>query len=64
MKGPRLARLLFRPTRVETGAPLSVRSRLMEEDREGEPAGPAADWSDYAMAAVMIGISLLVFLFR
>jgi hypothetical protein len=45
-----------------------MRSRLMEEDREGEPAGPAADWSDYAMAAVvavvMLGIPLLAFLFR
>ena len=49
-------------------APISMRSRLMEEDREGEPAGPAADWSDYAMAAVvaavMLGIPLLAFLFR
>ena len=40
----------------------------MEEDCEGEPAGPAADWSDYAMAAVvaavMLGIPLLAFLFR
>jgi hypothetical protein len=43
-------------------------SRLMEEGREGEPAGPAADWSDYAMAAVVaavtLGIPLLVLLFR
>jgi hypothetical protein len=48
--------------------PLSVRSRLMEEGRESEPAGPAADWSDYAMAAVVaavvLGIPLLAFLFR
>ena len=46
----------------------TVRSRLMEEDREGEPAGPAADWSDYAMAAVVavviLGIPLLALLFR
>ena len=45
-----------------------MRSCLMEEDREGEPAGPTADWSDYAMAAVvaavMLGITLLAFLFR
>jgi hypothetical protein len=36
----------------------------MEEDREGEPAGPTADWSDYAMAMVVLGIPLLAFLFR
>jgi hypothetical protein len=40
----------------------------MEKDREGESAGPAADWSDYAMAtvvaAVVLGLPLLAFLFR
>jgi hypothetical protein len=40
----------------------------MEKDREGKPAGPAADWSDLAMAAVVtvviLGIPLLAFLFR
>ena len=40
----------------------------MEDDREGEPAGPAADWSDYAMAAVVaavvLGIPLLFLIFR
>jgi hypothetical protein len=40
----------------------------MDKDREDEPAGPAADWSDYAMAAlvtvVVLGIPLLAFLFR
>jgi hypothetical protein len=40
----------------------------MEEDREGEPAGPAADWSDYAMAAVVamvvLGMPLLLLTFR
>ena len=45
-----------------------MRSRLMEEDRESEPAEPAADWSDYAIAAVvaavMLGIPLLAFLFQ
>jgi hypothetical protein len=39
----------------------------MKEDREGEPAGPAADWSDYAMAAVVaavvLGLPLLFLLF-
>jgi hypothetical protein len=36
----------------------------MEEDREGEPAGPVVDWSDYAMAAVVVlGIPLLFLLF-
>jgi hypothetical protein len=35
----------------------------MEEDREGEPAGPAADWSDYVMAVVLLGIPLLLLLF-
>jgi hypothetical protein len=45
-----------------------MRPRLMQEDREGEPAGPTADWSDYAMAAVVamvvLGIPLLFLLFR
>jgi len=45
-----------------------MRSCLMEEDREGEPAGPTADWSDYAMAVVVamvvLGIPLLFLLFR
>jgi hypothetical protein len=43
--------------------PPLARYRLMEEDREGEPAGPAADWSDYAMAAVvaMVMLGLPVF---
>ena len=40
----------------------------MEKDREGKPAGPAADWSDLAMAAVvavvMLGIPLLFLIFR
>ena len=40
----------------------------MEQDREDAPAGPAADWSDYAMATVVavvvLGIPLLAFLFR
>jgi hypothetical protein len=40
----------------------------MEENHKKEPAGPAADWSDYAMAAavaaVVLGIPLLAFLFR
>jgi hypothetical protein len=39
----------------------------MKEDREGEPAGPTADWSDYAMAvvaaAVVLGMPLLFLLF-
>ena len=43
-------------------------SSAMEEDHKNEPAGPAADWSDFAMAAVvatvMLGIPLLAFLFR
>jgi hypothetical protein len=30
----------------------------MEKDREEEPAGPAADWSDYAMAAVVAAVAL------
>jgi hypothetical protein len=45
-----------------------VRSRLIEEDRDGKPAKPAADWSDYAMAAVVaaviLGIPLLFLLLR
>lgn len=44
-------------------AALPARSCLMEEDREGEPAGPAADWSDYVMAVVLLGIPLLLLLF-
>jgi hypothetical protein len=40
----------------------------MGKNREDEPATPAADWPDYAMAAVvtvvMLGIPLLAFLFR
>ena len=40
----------------------------MEEDREEESAEPAADWSDLAMAAVVVvvilGIPLLALLFR
>ncbi len=40
----------------------------MEKDREGMPAEPAADWSDYAMAAVvalvLLGIPVLALLFR
>jgi hypothetical protein len=40
----------------------------MEENHKDEPAGPAADWSDYAMAvvvaAVVLGIPLLALLFR
>jgi hypothetical protein len=43
-----------------------MRSRLMEKDRKGEPAGPAADWSDYAMAAMvaaLFGAPLLLLLF-
>jgi len=51
----------------ETRRP-AVCSRLMKEDREGEPAGPAADWSDYAMAAavamVVLGMPLLLLTFR
>jgi hypothetical protein len=40
----------------------------MKEDREEKPAGPAADWSDLAMAAVVatvvLGIPLLFLIFR
>jgi hypothetical protein len=40
----------------------------MEENRKKEPSGPAADWPDLAMAAVVaavtLGIPLLVLLFR
>ena len=40
----------------------------MEKDREEEPAAPAADWSDVAMAAVVaavvLGIPLLFLIFR
>jgi hypothetical protein len=59
-----------RPVNSAYGKPAAppACSRLMEEDREGEPAEPAADWSDYAMAAVVaavvLGMPLLVLLFR
>jgi hypothetical protein len=60
-------RICRRSVFMET-QPWPACSRLMEEGREGEPAGPAADWSDYAMAAVVaavtLGIPLLVLLFR
>jgi hypothetical protein len=40
----------------------------MKEDRKTKPAGPVADWSDYAMAAVVaavvLGIPLLFLIFR
>jgi hypothetical protein len=39
----------------------------MEEDREEKPAGPAADWTDLAMAVVVamvvLGMPLLFLLF-
>jgi hypothetical protein len=40
----------------------------MDKDRKADPVEPAADWSDYAMAAVVavvvLGMPLLAFLFR
>jgi hypothetical protein len=40
----------------------------MDKDRKAEPAEPAADWSDRAMAAlvaaVVLGMPLLALLFR
>ena len=40
----------------------------MEEDRQSESAGPAADWPDFAMAAVvamvLLGMPLLFLAFR
>jgi hypothetical protein len=63
LRGPGCALRQFMETH-----PWPACSRLMEKDREGEPAEPAADWSDYAMAAVVaavtLGIPLLVLLFR